>query len=366
MPGLGDRQLLLLREQIGKTLENLNTIFAKNRMTAKNLPPQSKKAYDFLKSIDFESIRPTANAQVAVVAESITFGGLNSYLDHILEQLAVANTQDKLKKVHDSITYSTNSIEAEIKTKNIKPEQLKPAMRAIRGWLAYFSDSDALDNYMQAVERAKNAFEQALRSNGKPECSMIIHFCPVKAMYSVRYYKNRIIAKLPIPMISFDEETFKVLAETIFHKKTRKKNMHDVALGKDYQRISSEIEMLAGVVEKTNGLCHNLQKSFDRVNEQYFANKIEKPVIAWSRTFTYRKMGHYDHVHDRLVVSSSLDEKIVPEFVIDFVMYHEVLHKHLGVRWLNGRKISHSPQFYQHEKAFRQYAQAKEFLSRHR
>jgi hypothetical protein len=50
--------------------------------------------------------------------------------------------------------------------------------------------------------------------------------------------------------------------------------------------------------------------------------------------------------------------------VVDFIVYHELLHKKLGIRWQNDRKGVHTPEFLREEKKFSHYAQASEVLKK--
>ena len=84
----------------------------------------------------------------------------------------------------------------------------------------------------------------------------------------------------------------------------------------------------------------------------------------WSSQLTYRKFGHYQWDIDTVMVSKTLDNSRTPRYVIDFVMFHELLHKKLGVNLVNGRRMAHTTRFRNAEKEFRQYQQAKEYLNR--
>lgn len=62
------------------------------------------------------------------------------------------------------------------------------------------------------------------------------------------------------------------------------------------------------------------------------------------------------------MISRTLDAADIPPFVVDFVMYHEVLHKAHGLRWSGQRGYAHTVDFYRDEKRFRQFAQAERIL----
>jgi hypothetical protein len=111
------------------------------------------------------------------------------------------------------------------------------------------------------------------------------------------------------------------------------------------------------------GQYHALSASFDRVNQQYFKGSLETPALTWSRTRTTRKLGHYDEPRDLVQVSQVLDNGKVPAYVVDYVVYHELLHKVLGTEVTNGRRHIHTRQFRRAEKAYEHYEATQRFLS---
>ena len=112
------------------------------------------------------------------------------------------------------------------------------------------------------------------------------------------------------------------------------------------------------------GRHHDLAASFDRVNRAYFAGGMPRPRLTWNRTITHRKLGHYNLHSDEVVLSMTLDDPRVPAYVVDFVMYHELLHKLLGVLAVNGRQRAHTPEFRRAERRFKGYRKAEAFLRR--
>jgi hypothetical protein len=86
--------------------------------------------------------------------------------------------------------------------------------------------------------------------------------------------------------------------------------------------------------------------------------------LTWSRSFTGRKFGHYDHVHDTIMLSATLDRQDVPQLTVDFIMYHELLHRDRGMTWLNGRARAHDSAFQQAERQFEQFHRAEQVLEK--
>jgi predicted metal-dependent hydrolase len=87
-----------------------------------------------------------------------------------------------------------------------------------------------------------------------------------------------------------------------------------------------------------------------------------QPKLVWNRALTGSKFGHYRPSADTVMLSVSLDSSAFPGFVLDFVMYHELLHKKHAVAVVNGRRIVHSAAFRAEERKFEGYREAERLL----
>jgi hypothetical protein len=359
------KKLIELRKEVKACLEVTNRILEETHSRIESLPAPSRKACRFLYNINFDSISPEETASIDELSpNSVSFPGLGSYFRHILDRLSAIDGTSSENEIFNSICSSSEHIEREIREQEIRPQHLKSQSRSIRGWLAYFAERQNFNLYTMAVKQAIPVFCEAAARARRNAMPIQIHFLPIKGLYNARSYKNQMLVKMPTPMICFDAAKVHLLAEWIFKKANNKHQIIAATLSDSYQEILSELDLLGGIAERTEGLHHNLAQSFERVNHTYFRGILNRPSLAWSRTFTYRKFGHYDQVQDKVVVSMSLDRKDVPEYVVDFIVYHELLHKKLGDRWSNGRRFSHTSEFYRQEKLFRQYDQSKAVLNK--
>lgn len=124
------------------------------------------------------------------------------------------------------------------------------------------------------------------------------------------------------------------------------------------------------VLSSAAGTAYDLTEQFQRLNRLYFHGALPLPRLSWSRSHTRRIFGHHDPVHNAIVVSKSLDDSRVPLFVIEYILYHEMLHLKTGTKRQNGRVIYHSAEFRREERRFAKFDEAnawlKEFVSRTR
>lgn len=113
------------------------------------------------------------------------------------------------------------------------------------------------------------------------------------------------------------------------------------------------------------GRFRSLEESFARVNAGYFGGGLVRPALCWSPKRSRRILGSYQERSDRLIVSRIFDSEQVPLFVLDYLMFHELLHKFLGVsRHANGRRCMHGVEFRRHERRFERLAEVLAILKR--
>jgi hypothetical protein len=115
-------------------------------------------------------------------------------------------------------------------------------------------------------------------------------------------------------------------------------------------------------VSKPDGDIYDLDEIFDRMNKQYFAGKIERPKLGWSTNKTYRMLGQHDSTHKLIILSKSLDDPSVPSYVVDYVVFHEMLHIAHPTKIVNGRRMNHTPTFRRDEKKFKHYRKAEMWI----
>lgn len=118
------------------------------------------------------------------------------------------------------------------------------------------------------------------------------------------------------------------------------------------------------LISGARGKHYDLEKLFHQLNQQYFAGRLPRPALTWSQRRTRRTFGHYDAAHQTIVISRTLDDARVPELVVAYVLYHEMLHIKHGVTHVNGRRCVHTPAFQEDERRFAGYDEASAWLCR--
>ena len=110
------------------------------------------------------------------------------------------------------------------------------------------------------------------------------------------------------------------------------------------------------------GAHHDLVPLFDRLNERYFSSLLERPHISWSSRSWRRQFGSYDPGPNQIVLNRRMDRPGIPQFVVEYVLYHEMLHVKHPTRRSGCGLISHSPEFRVEEKRYEHFHAARKFL----
>ena len=117
-------------------------------------------------------------------------------------------------------------------------------------------------------------------------------------------------------------------------------------------------------ITTARGHVYHLEEIFEDLNLTYFYGLMARPLMTWSAERARNRLGHYDPAHNAIVVSSVFDHPRVPRYVVEYIVYHEMLHLKHPVKLRGSRRCVHSPEFQAEEKLFEKLEAAREFLKR--
>jgi Protein of unknown function DUF45 len=123
------------------------------------------------------------------------------------------------------------------------------------------------------------------------------------------------------------------------------------------------IRIRAGAVNPV-GRHFDLEKLFAELNAKYFAGRLQRPHIGWSRRGWRRQFGCYDPGPNQILLNRRMDRPGVPQFAVEYVLFHEMLHVKHPTRRSGCSLVSHSPEFRREEKRFLEFEKARKILDR--
>lgn len=118
------------------------------------------------------------------------------------------------------------------------------------------------------------------------------------------------------------------------------------------------------VVREAKGQVYNLAPMFSRLNKRYFGGRLHRPRLGWSARQWRAQLGCFDPGLDQIVINTRLDHNQVPEYVVEYVMYHEMLHVRHPIRVAACGLQAHSAAFRNEERRYAHYDRARSFLEK--
>lgn len=190
--------------------------------------------------------------------------------------------------------------------------------------------------------------------------------------HSIRIRDRKIYVRISDILTGAPAEVLRALAFILVARLLRQRAQAEhLRLYRDYS-YRPEVEREADLariqrgrqptVGSATGQVYDLNRLFLRLNRNYFRNTLPRPQLGWSMRRTRRVFGHHDDLLEKIVISRSLDDERIPEFVVEFVLYHEMLHLKHPSRIVDGRRVYHTPAFRRDERRFARYEEAVEAL----
>ncbi len=116
------------------------------------------------------------------------------------------------------------------------------------------------------------------------------------------------------------------------------------------------------LIHSAQGHHYHLEEIFEDLNRRFFHGLMGRPQLTWSQNHARNSLGHYDPAHNAIVISRIFDHPRVPHYVVEYILYHEMLHLKHPVKLRGSKRCVHSREFLEEEHLFPELAHAKKFL----
>jgi len=206
-----------------------------------------------------------------------------------------------------------------------------------------------------------------------PFPTLAIEYFPFAGLnHTALFRENHLRVRVSDLFIDAPQNVIHALALILLAKLYRRKLTSEVHQTYRGFILSADIQERARIARSARGRIQpgkgpfgryvNLNASFDRLNDQYFHGSLNKPKITWSEGRSRRTLGRYDSTQQCIFISRIFDTPRMPEFVVDYVMFHEMLHVKHQSHIQGCRILVHTPEFHADEKRFSEYQNARQWL----
>jgi len=184
-----------------------------------------------------------------------------------------------------------------------------------------------------------------------------------RRMISARHRRKGFRLRVHHMFIGCDDEVVDALAEMASGREQKDGGGDPRQILKTY--ISTHRDAISYEVDpeklEARGEHHDLQAMLDKWRTRMGLEILEDVVITWgrygkgSRTIRF---GSFDFDRKLIRMHPALDQGWVPDYFVEFIVYHELLHALFPPQKKSSRRIVHPPEFRQMEERFPRYEEA--------
>ncbi len=380
--GIPQAEVEGFRALVKDSVAQVESICREHNATPQDLPAPSRRAYQYLKSVDLENI-PIREADAPPPPQRVRVKRLVAITNVIHAQMEesakrpgrkqsrLALTNEDIADMLADIQRHVARVEEICQDSNAHPVDLPTPSRRAYEWLKFLSVPENLHTHLLALsialQQPRSRKGRRKKAATRQKTRLHVRFYNIPHLYRYQEQQDGIHLTVHEAFIHAPGSVLKALARTAqFGRKTvLSQHINQFASTEEFAECALALESTTLFSETPiRGRHYRLVDIFQRVNEQYFDGQLSQPRLVWNKTITHRKMGHYQPASDTILISLTLDAPDIPAYVIEFVVYHEMLHKKLGVQMVNGRHYAHTSAFRTAERQFERYAEAQTFLNR--
>jgi len=232
-------------------------------------------------------------------------------------------------------------------------------------WLEYLSHQTHLAIHLSAL----GEFLRILSEQNK-KISIVPEKLLIKINYSGYLYRRQIIQGKTIlqineAYITAPLEIKKSILSAAFsrHQSKHTSVIKTYSNNSNFRRINKQVSgaPIANLIS-CRGEKYNLAILFIKLNNEYFQDQLSQPRLVWSSRRSKRRLGYYHPEINTIAVTKKLDNKNTPRLLVEYVLYHEMLHQHFGIKNYNGRRYAHTSVFRTAEKQFKHQKEAENLI----
>jgi len=374
--GIPPDQVAQFRTVVRENLRAVETICRQHHITPNDLPAPSRRAYAYLKGLNLKNL-PVRSEPVPNTPKEVRVTNIVSVSDYfqvellrLARQNATWNGSDpQVKGLAQEMLGHVTAIADLCEEQGGSPVDLPVRSRRGYQWLAFLADPENLALHLTTLAKAQQIAKQKACCQGLAKAArdlpLHLEFYNTSSLFRTRVRRHDVQLVINEGFIGASSAVLKAVLCAAIGSKKHVTDAKAYAVSEEFSEITLALDLTtADLSPDTRGRVYDLAEVFERVNATYFGGALPCPRLTWNRTPTYRKMGHYNFMTDTVMLSLTLDDTRVPAHVVDYVMYHELLHKQLGVTMVNGRRYAHTPEFRAAEQAFPHYEAATAFLNK--
>ena len=281
------------------------------------------------------------------------------------QKRSLKTIKEDTDRLHEDIFRLTTRIENACRKKEGTPADLSTPSYRIYLWLRFLKQRENLEDHIDTlIYLYDEIIKQKIRIKSDPE-HLLLKLDFSGYLYRRQSKGNKTILQINESFIAAPDAIKKSLIAATFSRRASNqiKAIKSFTSNHAYQALNQQISgKPIGNHLSCQGEVFDLKFLFSKINLEYFQGKLPQPRLIWSSRRSVRRLGYYHAEIHTIAINRKLDTKATPVLLVEYVLFHEMLHQQIGIKTSNGRRYSHTSLFKKEEKKFKDYVQAENLI----
>lgn len=167
------------------------------------------------------------------------------------------------------------------------------------------------------------------------------------------------------------EEVLRAVATFVESRRGSDQARAALTLIREHFTVHRQTARIRKLVLQPVGVALDLREVFADLNERYFEGRLAAGITWGKSSIASRcgrrrsaslQLGSYSY-EDRLIrIHRVLDHPEVPRYVVEAVVFHEMLHADMPPEVRGGKRLFHTPEFRRRERQYRNLTRAERWI----
>ena len=234
-------------------------------------------------------------------------------------------------------------------------------------WLEYLSHQAHLALHLSALDEFLRILTKQNKKISVDPRKLLVKINYSGYLYRRQTVQNKTVLQINEAYIISPLEIKKSILSAAFSRR-QSKQIHAIKAYSGTSEFRRMNELISGNPIANRISCrgekYDLSILFNKLNKVYFRGQLSQPRLVWSSRRSIRRLGYFHPEINTIAVTQKLDDKNIPRMLVEYVLYHEMLHQYFGVKNHNGRRYAHTSTFKTAEKKFKHQKEAKNLIKR--
>jgi hypothetical protein len=277
----------------------------------------------------------------------------------------LTSAHSEVEKIHQYISEVVQRVERLCQKHHATPADLpNPSYRAVQ-WFQFLGQKKWLLAHLHALREFHTLSTELIHSKNLFAPKLEIQITHSSYLYRVQQERRQINFEINEGFISAPPEMKQMVVQAALNQKNRQyaKKIRAFTKLSEYIQVTNALNSSNTTNHRSYlGKYYDLKILFNELNQEYFAGKLVQPRLMWSARSSKRRLGTYDPQSNTITINRRFDRPDTPLLLVRYILYHEMLHQHLGIKEVNGRRYAHTGAFKKAEKRFRDQKAAEELV----